>query len=83
MNEKNDKKDEGDRDCVICLCSIEGKDMMRATYCRHLFHSQCLVKWFEKNRVNIVNNTELSVLQRGVHQEINNRKIPIFTEICQ
>jgi hypothetical protein len=31
---------------VICLCPILDTEMIRVTYCRHVFHAPCLSKWF-------------------------------------
>jgi hypothetical protein len=48
---KNIEKEACDRDCVICLCPVGAADMMKVTYCRHMFHAHCLTEWFKKTRV--------------------------------
>lgn len=40
-----------DFDCVICLETINLEDMVRICYCKHIFHSSCLIGWFNKQRV--------------------------------
>lgn len=39
------------QDCVICLCPIERTELIRITYCNHLFHKDCLLGWFKKLQV--------------------------------
>ena len=35
-------------DCVICMEAFkEGKKVKRIPNCRHFFHSDCIMKWFE------------------------------------
>lgn len=47
-----DEKDIGDKtDCIICLCPIEESEDTRAGFCKHIFHSHCLITWFKKQRV--------------------------------
>jgi len=43
--------DEDGEQCVICLTSISSSEMVRVTYCKHIFHSHCLINWFSKNQV--------------------------------
>jgi hypothetical protein len=31
--------------CSICLEGFSGKDIVRETTCRHVFHSSCLKQW--------------------------------------
>jgi len=28
--------------CSVCLCEFEKNDVLRETYCPHVFHSDCL-----------------------------------------
>ncbi|ROT36386.1 hypothetical protein SODALDRAFT_325731 [Sodiomyces alkalinus F11] len=34
--------------CVICLESLQDKDMIRNLPCGHIYHSDCIAKWFLK-----------------------------------
>ena len=35
------------RDCIICMESLEnGTDVNRVPTCKHIFHPECLRKWF-------------------------------------
>lgn len=46
-----DKKISEDLDCVICLEKIEGERFVRMGFCKHIFHAECLIGWFKKQRV--------------------------------
>ena len=46
-----DKKVSEDLDCVICLEKIEGERFVRMGFCKHIFHAECLIGWFKKQRV--------------------------------
>ncbi|KAL4474226.1 hypothetical protein ABPG72_001765 [Tetrahymena utriculariae] len=35
--------------CVVCLCDFEDDENVRSTYCKHVFHSECLTDWMKKN----------------------------------
>jgi hypothetical protein len=61
LNESKDensgrREEEGgeERTCVVCLSPIESKSKIRVTYCRHIFHSHCLLGWFKKNEVRVI-----------------------------
>ncbi len=36
--------------CSICLENYEKKDSITLTKCSHLFHKECLTKWYDKNK---------------------------------
>lgn len=36
---------------MICLCPITTTEDVRAGYCKHIFHSGCLMEWFKKQQV--------------------------------
>lgn len=52
-NNSNSEKEKEtmDSDCVICLCPVGSDELMKGTYCRHMFHAPCLINWFKKQRV--------------------------------
>ncbi|KAL6857715.1 hypothetical protein ACO1O0_005157 [Amphichorda felina] len=33
-------------ECVICLDSLDGDDMVRRLSCGHIFHSDCISRWY-------------------------------------
>ncbi|UNI18117.1 hypothetical protein JDV02_004407 [Purpureocillium takamizusanense] len=35
----------GPADCAICLETLQDADVVRALPCKHVFHSECLLKW--------------------------------------
>ncbi|KAH6880000.1 hypothetical protein B0T10DRAFT_495661 [Thelonectria olida] len=37
--------------CVICLEPMQGRQMIRSLPCEHVFHSECITKWFLKKHV--------------------------------
>jgi len=37
--------------CAVCLSDFEACDMLRRLPCRHSFHSGCVDKWLQQNRV--------------------------------
>ena len=36
-------------ECTICLCPIENNSKCRMLNCYHIFHSECVEKWFIHN----------------------------------
>jgi hypothetical protein len=38
-------------ECSICFDEVNASHLARVTYCRHIFHSNCLLEWFHKNQV--------------------------------
>lgn len=40
-----------ERECMICLCAFESEDLLKVTYCWHIFHSGCLSSWFKVDQV--------------------------------
>ncbi|CAD8152291.1 unnamed protein product [Paramecium pentaurelia] len=36
-------------DCQICLVEFEKQDLVKLTYCLHLFHSTCIDEWRKRN----------------------------------
>ncbi|XP_038895792.1 E3 ubiquitin-protein ligase ATL41-like [Benincasa hispida] len=41
------KDDEGEKECVICLREIEeGEKCRRMSMCDHVFHRDCIDRWF-------------------------------------
>ena len=37
---------EGEEDCSVCLCVFEPSDSVRLLGCTHIFHADCIDKWF-------------------------------------
>ncbi|KAL4500514.1 hypothetical protein ABPG72_002938 [Tetrahymena utriculariae] len=49
LNKKDDALAEATNNCSICLVEFGAQDELRLTICRHLFHSECLIAWINKN----------------------------------
>ncbi|KAH8661119.1 hypothetical protein BGZ61DRAFT_304678, partial [Ilyonectria robusta] len=39
---------EGSCICIICLETLQDRDIVRHLPCDHIFHSNCITKWFLK-----------------------------------
>ncbi|KAJ9708049.1 hypothetical protein PVL29_000219 [Vitis rotundifolia] len=39
--------EEGEEECVVCLCKIEGGEEIRELRCDHLFHRVCQDRWLQ------------------------------------
>ena len=44
------EEDKPEYECSICLSEIEADDPIRVGYCRHIFHANCLIQWFQKQQ---------------------------------
>jgi len=77
--------------CPICLNEeiIKDKTELIVTSCRHLFHKECLNKWFETNKSCPICRAELNTsLRRRILSiiqnllRINNFRISLSELIC-
>jgi hypothetical protein len=49
----NQEEEDLNCECSICFDNIKRDEMIRVTYCKHIFHGRCLVEWFHKNPVTL------------------------------
>ena len=47
---KNEIKVNNSEICIICLGSLDKKKQIRRTPCGHMFHANCISKWFRKKK---------------------------------
>jgi hypothetical protein len=43
-------------ECPICLENLENEDIVSTLNCRHVFHRDCIYKWFYKRRCPVCRN---------------------------
>lgn len=60
--EYNDKIKQGDSDCPncsICIDEFEKGDKVISLKCNHIYHKDCILKWFEKSKFCPICRSEL------------------------
>lgn len=67
---KRFKIDEDIKECSICIEKILDNDT-HITKCNHIFHTECINKWFESNNNCPYCRTELKQLQNTVQTNLN------------
>ncbi|KAJ0968706.1 hypothetical protein J5N97_021583 [Dioscorea zingiberensis] len=59
---------DGDNDpCIICRMDYEEGDSLVVLSCKHAYHSDCINKWLQINKVCPVCSTEVSTSENGPH----------------
>ena len=48
---ENESKTEGVEPCIICLESLQSKEIHKLQKCNHEFHSSCLLQWFQSGNL--------------------------------
>ncbi|EOA14490.1 hypothetical protein CARUB_v10027705mg, partial [Capsella rubella] len=51
--QKKNKFVADDTQCSICLLDYEKGDKMITLPCKHIYHKDCILRWFKENRVRI------------------------------
>ena len=46
---KDGQKEEGENECMICMCEYENGEELLTLDCFHSYHTQCILDWFKKS----------------------------------